>query len=136
MIKYDIKKINHKNIRMIPKKMESFADSLNKTIVKVKDRVSKEVPDKGFFRNFAEDFENNNNNIFAKAISLSVERDENIEGNVLLILSALHPSMNLDASSMLICGKRDDLLKFMNQENFSQFILKEINKLSDSLKKI
>ena len=121
---------------MIPKKMESFADSLNKTIVKVKDRVSKEVPDKGFFRNFAEDFENNNNNIFAKAISLSVERDENIEGNVLLILSALHPSMNLDASSMLICGKRDDLLKFMNQENFSQFILKEINKLSDSLKKI
>ena len=99
---------------MVPEKMEKFSDKLNAVVSKMKDRISKEVPDKGFFRNFAEDFENNNNNIFAKAISLSIERDEDVEGNALLIVSALHPFMNIDASSMLICGKREDILKFMS----------------------
>ena len=87
MIKYDIKKISSKNIRMIPRKMENFSEELNSVISKMKDRISREVPDRGYFRNFAEDFENKNKNIFARAISLSVEKDENIEGSALLLVS-------------------------------------------------
>ncbi len=136
MIKYDIKKISSKNIRMIPRKMENFSEELNSVISKMKDRISREVPDRGYFRNFAEDFENNNKNIFARAISLSVEKDENIEGSALLLVSALHPSMNIDASSMLVCGKRDEILKFMNKDNFIGKVAEEIYKLSDSLKKV
>ena len=51
---------------------------------------------------------------------MSIEKDENIDGHALLLLSALHPSMNIDASSMLVCGKRDDILSFMNKENFTK----------------
>ena len=137
MIKYDIKKINNKHIRMMPKKMEKkFSEELKAVISKMKDRISREIPDVGYFRNFALDFENKDKNIFARAISLGVERDENIEGNALLILSALHPSMNVDASSMLVCGSRDDILRFMNKDNFQQKVREEIYKLSESLKKI
>ena len=137
MIKYDIKKINNKHIRMMPKKMEKkFSEELNNVILKMKDRISREIPDKGYFRNFAEDFENKDKNIFARAISLNIEKDENIEGGALLLVSALHPSMNDDASSMLVCGRRDDILKFMNKDNFSQKVAEEINKLSESLKRI
>ena len=116
--------------------MENFSEELNSVISKMKDRISREVPDRGYFRNFAEDFENNNKNIFARAISLSVEKDENIEGSALLLVSALHPSMNIDASSMLVCGKRDEILKFMNKDNFIGKVAEEIYKLSDSLKKV
>ena len=121
MIKYDVKKINNKNVRMIPKKMEKkFPEELNIVISKMKERISREIPDKGFFRNFAEDFENKDKNIFARAVSLNIEKDENIEGNALLLVSALHPSMNIDASTMLFCGSRDEILKFMNGEKFSE----------------
>ena len=77
-----------------------------------------------------------NKNIYARAISMSIEKDENIDGHALLLLSALHPSMNIDASSMLVCGKRDDILSFMNKENFTKKVEEEIIKLSDSLKRI
>lgn len=137
MIKYDIKKINNKNIRMVPKKMEKkFSEELNTVISKMKERVSREIPDKGYFRNFAEDFENKDKNIFARAVSLNIEKDENIEGNALLLVSALHPSMNVDASSMLFCGSRDEILKFMNGEKFSEKVMDEISKLSNSLKQV
>ena len=137
MIKYDIKKINNKHIRMMPKKMEKkFSEELNNVILKMKDRISREIPDKGYFRNFAEDFENKDKNIFARAISLNIEKDENIEDGALLLVSALHPSMNVDASSMLVCGSRDDILRFMNKDNFQQKVREEIYKLSESLKKI
>ena len=125
MIKYDIKKISEKNIRMIPRKMVEISEQINKITAKMKGRIEKEIPDTGYFRNFAEDFENKNKNIYARAISMSIEKDENIDGHALLLLSALHPSMNIDASSMLVCGKRDDILSFMNKENF---IKKDIKK--------
>ena len=136
MIKYDIKKISEKNIRMIPRKMVKISEQINQITAKMKDRIEKEIPDTGYFRNFAEDFENKNKNIYARAISMSIEKDENIDGHALLLLSALHPSMNIDASSMLVCGKRDDILSFMNKENFTKKVEEEIIKLSDSLKRI
>ena len=120
MIKYDIKKISEKNIRMIPRKMVEISEQINQITAKMKGRIEKEIPDTGYFRNFAEDFENKNKNIYARAISMSIEKDENIDGHALLLLSALHPSMNIDASSMLVCGKRDDILSFMNKENFTK----------------
>ena len=107
-----------------------------KTEERENENGEKEIPDTGYFRNFAEDFENKNKNIYARAISMSIEKDENIDGHALLLLSALHPSMNIDASSMLVCGKRDDILSFMNKENFTKKVEEEIIKLSDSLKRI
>ena len=137
MIKYDVKKIDNKHIRMIPKKMtEPLSNEIDNVVLKMKNRVEKEIPDRGFFRNFAEDYKNNNKNIYAKAISLNIEKDENIEGQALLLVSALHPNMNIDASSMLFCGKRNDILKFMNQKDFKSKLEAEILKLSDSLKQI
>ncbi|DAA84184.1 TPA: hypothetical protein CPT90_07345 [Candidatus Gastranaerophilales bacterium HUM_3] len=136
MIKYDIKKISEKNLRMIPRKMVEISEQINQITAKMKGRIEKEIPDTGYFRNFAEDFENKNKNIYARAISMSIEKDENIDGHALLLLSALHPSMNIDASSMLVCGKRDDILSFMNKENFTKKVEEEIIKLSDSLKRI
>ena len=103
MIKYDIKKISEKNLRMIPRKMVEISEQINQITAKMKGRI---------------------------------EKDENIDGHALLLLSALHPSMNIDASSMLVCGKRDDILSFMNKENFTKKVEEEIIKLSDSLKRI
>ena len=75
MIKYDIKKIREKNIRMIPRKMVEIAEQINKITAKMKGRIEKEIPDTVYFRNFAEDFENKNKNIYARAISMSIEKD-------------------------------------------------------------
>ena len=88
MIKYDIKKISEKNIRMIPRKMVKISEQINQITAKMKGRIEKEIPDTGYFRNFAEDFENKNKNIYARAISMSIEKDENIDGHALLLCTS------------------------------------------------
>ncbi len=134
MVKYDIIKINNKNVRMVPKGITNmkFSQELDKAVAKIKERVEREVPDTGYFRNFAEDFANTDDKLCAKAVSLSVERDENVDGNALLLVSVLHPFMNIDASSMLACGKRDKILEYMNKDGFKDEVMRKIRELADS----
>lgn len=134
MIKYDIIRLDNKNIKFIPRGMTNmkFSQELDKVISKIKERIEKEIPDTGYFRNFAEDLANKDDNLFAKSVSLAVERDENIDGNALLLVSVLHPAINIDASSMLACGKRGQLLEYMNKEGFKDEVIKRIHELADS----
>ena len=83
-------------------------------------------------KNFAEDFANSDEKLCAKAVSLSVERDENVDGNALLLVSVLHPFMNIDASLMLASGKRDKILEYMNKDGFKDEIIRKIHELADS----
>ena len=134
MVKYDIIKINNKNVRMVPKGITNmkFSQELDKVVARMKARIEREVPDTGYFRNFAEDFANPDEKLCAKAVSLSVERDENIDGNALLLVSVLHPFMNIDASSMLISGKRYKILEYMNKDGFKDEVVRKIHELADS----
>ncbi len=134
MVKYDIIKINNKNVRMVPKGITNmkFSQELDKVVARMKARIEREIPDTGYFRNFAEDFVNPDEKLCAKAVSLSVERDENIDGNALLLVSVLHPFMNIDASSMLVSGKRDKILEYMKKDGFKDEVVRKIHELADS----
>ena len=134
MVKYDIIKINNKNVKMFPKGITNmkFSQELDKAVARIKERIEREVPDTGYFRNFAEDFANSDEKLCAKAVSLSVERDENVDGNALLLVSVLHPFMNIDASLMLASGKRDKILEYMNKDGFKDEIIRKIHELADS----
>ena len=109
-----------------------FSQELDKAVARIKERIEREVPDTGYFRNFAEDFANSDEKLCAKAVSLSVERDENVDGNALLLVSVLHPFMNIDASLMLASGKRDKILEYMNKDGFKDEIIRKIHELADS----
>lgn len=109
-------------------------DSLKQTIETMKNRVEKEIPDKGYFRDFAEDFANTDKSIYAKAISLSVQKDINNEGKAYLALNILHPSMILNASSKLAYGTREELLKELNDSNIINKIEANIKNLSEKMK--
>ena len=134
MVKYDIIKINNKNVRMVPQGITNmkFSQELDKAVARIKERIEREVPDTGYFRNFAEEFANSDEKLCAKAVSLSVERDENVDGNALLLVSVLHPFMNIDASLMLASGKRDKILEYMNKDGFKDEIIRKIHELADS----
>ena len=134
MVKYDIIKINNKNVRMVPQGITNmkFSQELDKAVARIKERIEREVPDTGYFRNFAEDFANSDEKLCAKAVSLSVERDENVDGNALLLVSVLHPFMNIDASLMLASGKRDKILEYMDKDGFKDEIIRKIHELADS----
>ncbi len=135
MLKYELAKIKDRNIFMRPKDPSGipFSQKLDMMISKIKDRVEREVPDKGYFRSFAEDVELNHN-YYGKAAAICIERDENIEGNALLLVSVLHPHINADASVMLTSGNRDAILKYMNNKDFKEEVVNTINELSESLK--
>ena len=57
MVKYDIIKINNKNVKMFPKGITNmkFSQELDKAVARNKERIEREVPDTGYLRNFAED---------------------------------------------------------------------------------
>ena len=136
MVKYELAKIKNRNILMVPKGLGdmSFNGRVDDIIAKMKERIEREVPDKGFFRNFAEDLSLDKSEFFGKAAPLCIERDENIDGNALLLLSVLHPSMNVHASVMLASGTRKTLLEYMNKKDFKNEVINTIHELSESLK--
>lgn len=134
MIKYDIKKINNKNIYFRPRLKMNISQELDKMITTVKARVEREIPDKGFFRSFAENFENKDSKLFGKYIAMSVERDELRDGEALLKLSVLHPNLPVDASNLLVAGNRKKILDYMNKENFKDEVENTVLNLSNSLK--
>ncbi len=135
MVKYELAKIKNRNTFMRPKDPSDipFSQKLDMMISKIKDRVEREVPDRGYFRNFAEDMALNHN-YYGKAAAICIERDENVEGNALLLVSVLHPHVNADASVMLTSGNRDTILKYMNNKDFKNEVANTINELSESLK--
>ncbi len=121
-------KISGKDIIM------ELKDSLKQTVETMKNRVEKEIPDKGYFRDFAEDFANPDKNIYAKAISLSVQKDINNEGKAYLGVNILHPSMTLNASSNIAYGTRNELLKELNDSNIINKLEANIKNLSEKMK--
>ena len=112
----------------------NISQELDKMITTIKARVEREIPDKGFFRSFAENFENKDSKLFGKYIAMSVERDELRDGEALLKLSVLHPNLPVDASNLLVAGNRKKILDYMNKENFKDEVENTVLKLSNSLK--
>ncbi len=108
--------------------------NIENMITTMKARVEREIPDTGYFRNFAENFENKDSKIFGKYIALSVEKDEMIDGEALLKISVLHPNLPVDASSLLVAGSRKKILDYMNKENFIDEVKTSILELSKSLR--
>lgn len=134
MVKFNVTNINNKYNTKIGYSKLDFSDNLKIIIEKVKDRISREIPDKGYFRSFAEDFPCSEKNIFGRSFSICVERDEMVEGNALLMISLLHPCMNKEASVMLINGDRNALLEYISRKDFTKEIESKVLELSESLK--
>ena len=109
----------------------STDECLKKTIAVIKDRISKEIPDTGYFRSFAEDFHNTDENIYARAISIAVERDTNSDGRAFLSVNLLHPTMFLNTSSELAYGDRKKLLEAIDNPDFIQKLKDKIAFLSE-----
>ena len=127
MIKYD----NSINIRTQPLKKGrikmDLSKKLDKIIETVKTRVEREIPDKGYFRNFAENFDN---------VALFIERDEEREGRAFLGISVLHPQIKVDATTYLMNGDRETILKYLKDPELNSKLQDKITKLSNSLKDV
>lgn len=136
MVKCNAITIDNKRIKIRPKALKDMnnAENIDKIISKIKTRIDKEIPDTGYFRNFAEDFQNTDKNLYARACSLSVQRDETIDGQALLLANVLHPSMNIESSVMLRCGNRQELLDYIENSSFKDELMQSFKELSNSLK--
>ena len=137
MVKY---KLNTENFSYIQKntvkKMNSNLDiELIKIINRIKDRIEREIPDTGFFRNFAENFDKNYRpDLFCKNIALFVQRDEMRDGRAFLGVSVLHPTMNKQFSTYIMNGDRNKILEYINNSKFNEEFKNTVLKLSEKLK--
>ena len=131
-IKNEIKPINIIN----KGKNMNLSDEIASVIERVKSRVEREIPDKGFFRNFAENFNKEYKpEFFGKDIALFVERDSERDGRAFVGVAVLHPTQSLTASTYLMNGNRDRILEYLNNESFKSELEKTVLELSESLKK-
>lgn len=138
MVKYEsnINRIKHTNIQMTQMNTD-LNKELEKISAKIKDRVCKEVPDTGYFRNFAENFEKGYKpDLFCKNVALFVQRDEERDGRAFLGVSVLHPTMNKQISTYIVNGDRNRLLEYMNDDKFNNEFKETVLKLSKSLEEI
>ncbi len=136
MIKCNTKIKTIPNDKILEKKMDS---SLNQQLIKmadkVKQRVEKEIPDRGFFRNFAENFEKGfKPTLYCKNIALFVERDEMRDGRAFLGVSVLHPTMNKQMSTYIMNGDRKGIMEYLSNKDFVKELEGTVLNLSESLK--
>ena len=110
--------------------------AIKEAVDTIKKRVEKEIPDVGYFRNFAEDFKNTDKNVYAKAVSIAVQRDVKNDGMAYLSLNLLHPTMFLNASTELAYGNRKQLLEAINDKDFLKKVEAGIKNLSEDLKNV
>ena len=135
MVVYKMYNINNNKTNPIKKATPTMNNELEKITKKVKDRIEREFPDTGYFRDIAEDYVNLDKTITGRAVSLSLERDEKVDGYGRLIIALLHPSKNADLSTTIVRGNRKDILDYMNNPKFSEELDKTLNDLSESMKK-
>lgn len=139
MVKYNlninnVNKYEYKND--IGEKMNSNLNKeLGKVVERFKNRVEKEIPDKGYFRNFAENFDKNYTpDFYAKNIALFAQRDEQQDGKAFLGIDVLHPTMNKHMSMYIMNGDRNNILRYLNNNDFIPELEKYVLELSEALK--
>ena len=137
MVKLNTKVNNNLNYqKVLDKKMNNdLSSQLMKIVDRLKTRVEREVPDKGYFRNFAENFDKDyKSELFCKNISLFVHRDEQKDGRAYLGISVLHPTMNRHVYSYIMNGNREDILDYISDKNFIKEFEDLVLDYSESLK--
>jgi hypothetical protein len=138
MVQYKLttEKIFYNQKNVVQKMSANLDAELEKIVNRIKDRVSREVPDTGFFRNFAENFDKNYKpDLFCKNIALFVQRDEMRDGRAFLGVSALHPTMNKHVSTYIMNGNRDKILEYITNSNFNKEFKDTVLELSKALEK-
>ena len=115
-----------------------LSSELGKLLETTIDRIDKEIPDVGYFRDIVVKFDNDNKpkELFAKNIALIIERDAQNEGKGYLGVSALHPQMLKDSTIYIMNGSREELLNYLKKEDSKTEILGIVQELDDALKKI
>ena len=132
-----IVKINSIKIPQTSVKNSSLVSNLEKIINKLKLRIEREIPDRGFFRNFAENLEEKEKTTFwGKDIALFVERDAKHDGHAYLGVSVLHPTMALESSTYFMNGDRKKILEYISQDKFKKELSDTIMALVENLKQV
>lgn len=130
----NLNKVNYENYLGNNMK-SSLNNELTKITNRLKVRVEKEIPDNGYFRNFAENFDKNYKpEIFGKNVALFIQRDEQNEGKAFLGVDVLHPTMNKHISTYIMGGDRNEILKYINNNDFAKEFEETVLELSEALK--
>lgn len=136
MIKYENKINIHTQPWVKGGSKMNMSKELEKIVETVKTRVEREIPDKGYFRNFSENIDaKNNSDFFGSNIALFIERDEEREGRAFLGISVLHPQLKMDATSYLMNGDRETISKYLQNPELKAKLEEKIVKLSEALQK-
>ena len=121
-----------------PEALKMLAYYVEPMIAETRNKIEERVPEMGWYMNFSacnidtsEAFEE------ALDIALCVERDENIEGSLLLIVSVVSKDRpSHDLSTLLMCGKRADAIDYLKSIEAQTDMIEVIKQLMNNVKKI
>jgi hypothetical protein len=111
----------------------NFDDNLKAAIKSLKTNAKNYMSDTQFYREIIEDFRNDNNKIFAKAISLGIEQHPEEYNKHILKITILHPSMQIQSTRAIAAGNKDDILKALNNDNLEKTLKETIESISQNL---
>ena len=137
MQKCDIININRDLIKKFNGMSMSSRTELAKLLQTFIERAEREITDVGYFQDIIVKGDKNTNfGTFAKNIALVIEKDPRVEGKAFLSVSALHPQLQKDKTVYLTSGNREEILKFLKQDNFIENLNETISALDKQLKEL
>ena len=112
-----------------PEPINSEDEFVYKQLRQITSALSKKlVSMQNIEHNISESFVLSSSDWFARAVALEIQKNIHNEGYGYLSLHMLHPHCMCDASTNVLYGEKDSLLKFLNSnegiENLPQFGIK------------
>lgn len=139
MINFEGNLMNKKVSKMVFDKLDSIlpADDIKKLVDIIKQRAEFEIPEVGTFRTISENITNHKPVIQLGNISLNIKPTSKSNNSIERILEAVisTKSGQYTTEKILASGSRDDILKFVNDENFGQNFKKFLMDCSDSFER-
>lgn len=111
----------------------SFDKQLKEMVKKFTNRAEYEISDTNFYRVINEPVQNADKKLCCKSIALSVSADETEKAQHILEVSMLHPSMQVEIKRPLAIGKKEDILKYLNSNEFLPQLKQDISEMSEKL---
>ncbi len=111
----------------------SFDKQLAEMVKKFKNRAEYEISDINFYRAINEPVQNTDKKLYCKSIALTVSAEEAEKAQHLLEVSMLHPSMMIEVKRPLATGKKEDIMKYLENSDFLKTLKQEISEMSDKL---
>ncbi len=130
-------KLNNLNFKSAKVKGKDLSMTTEKKLAQILkeiyNRAECEVKDSTYYRPINEHLVNKDKQLYCRAIAFNISKDAENKAKHTFEILMLHPTMQIEVKRPIIYGSKDDILKFLKDNNSLKQIMDDLTQMSEKL---